>query len=786
MSTLLMDDAKIQNAKLNDAIDNLNISLEERLSYDRLSFYYLSLPIVLIGNMLGALLLAALQVNFVDSYSISVWLLVSFIMFLYRFYHYRLFKQEEEENKLKDASLWLDRYYTNALLGGIVWGSAAFLMFPQTELLNQMLVLVFLFAMGFSTMGILASKSDLLLTYVLATFSPLLLRLFFMEDELYTKIAYALLALMLIMIITANYYGQMINNSLHDRQHFMTIKHTHEKLKERFFSLFERAPVSIYYYDKNFELLDVNTHYMQMNKLENKAELLNKKPHSLNFKNVLAEHQKVFEGETGSYRGPYAISSTANSPYVVLSTVPMMDSDGKVAGGVAIINDLSNEITAKEETIKNAYYDILTNIPNRTLLMDTLKYFISDKQDQDEYSALLLMNIDNFKKVNEIYGYDVGDSLLKQVVRRIKNTVGPKETFARIGGNKFAILIPSLHIDKTQSKEMTEKYILMINNHFVQPLNLAGEEYHLSFSIGVTLFNDNDTASSDLFKRSELAMYEAKKTARGTSLFYNLAMDTSIKKDLLLENDLYKAILKDELHIYYQPQLDTQTNKIIGAEALVRWKHPSQGFISPSRFIPIAEESGIVIKLEEWIFDRVLQEIKKLSEEAGAFPLQHVAINISTIHFSQPLFVEKFMLLLQKHKVKPEWIELEITESAVIQNINDTVQKIKALKTFGITFSIDDFGTGYSSLSYLKELPVDMIKIDQYFIMNMHKNQGDAIIAETMITIGHKFNFKVLAEGVENEETLVNLAELKCDFYQGNYAHKPMPFEPFLQLIMND
>lgn len=778
-----MDSTDIQKADMGNAIDNLKISLEERLAYDKLSFYYLSLPIMLIGNILGALLLAALQINVIDLFSIGIWVLVSFIMFLYRFYHYYLFRKESEENKLRDANIWLDRYYSNALISGIIWGSSAFLLFPESGFVQQMLVLIFLFAMGFSTMGILASKSDLLLTYVLATYSPMLLRLFFMEDEFYTKIAYVLLSLMLIMIITANYYGKLINNSLHNRQHFMSIKHSHEKLKERFFSLFERAPVGIYYYNKDFELLDVNEHYLQMNKVETKDNLLNKKPHSLNFDKILLEHEKVFEGGTGSYRGPYEIDNMDNSLYVTLSTVPMMDTDGNIGGGITIINDLTNEVKAKDQMMKNAYYDMLTNIPNRTLLMDNLKSFITEKHGYEEYAALLFMDIDNFKKVNETYGHDVGDNLLKQVVDRINEIIGSKEIFARVSGNKFVILIPALHLDELKSKEMTEKYIETLNHRFVQPLNVAGEEYHLTFTIGVILFNNNDASAFDLLKRAETAMYEAKKSARGTSLFYTSDMTSSSKEDLMLENDIHKAIQNNELSIHYQPQLDVATNKIIGAEALVRWNHPTQGFISPGRFIPIAEESGVIIKLEEWIFDQVLQEIKKLSELPGGFPLDHVAINISTMHFLQTHFVEKLMLMMQKYKIKPEWIDIEITESGIMRNIKDAVQKIKELKKFGFTFSIDDFGTGYSSFAYLKELPVNVIKIDQSFVMNMHNNQGDATIVETVVAIGQKFHLKVLSEGVESQDTLTRLSEMGCDLYQGNYLYKAMSFDAFSKLV---
>lgn len=768
---------------LDQAIDNTEISFEERLTYDKMGFYYISSPIMLVGNLLGALLLCAIQLEIVDLYSISIWLLVSFIMFLYRFYHYYLFKQENESNKLRDAKIWLDKYYTNTLLSGIVWGSSAFLIFPESELLNQMVVIFFLFAIGFSAMGILASKRDLLLTYALVTYSPIIMRLFFMEDELYTKIAYIILALMLIMLLTANYYGKVINNALNNRQHFMSIKHTHEKLKERFFSLFERAPVGIYYYNSALELEDVNMHFMHINKIEDKEKLLSSNLHGSPYNQMIEAHEEVFKGKTGNYRGPFQVPHSTQNLYVNLSTVPMLDAGGNVAGGITIIDDITNEVTAKEEMIRNAYYDMLTNIPNRTLLLDKMKAFLGKKRQNREYAALLFLEINHFKKVNDTYGHDVGDHLLQQVVKRIDDNIDSHEVFARITGNKFVILLPSLDIDQELSREMTSKYISKINDVFVTPFNLSGDEYHVSFTIGIVLFNDIDASAYDLLKRAETAMYEAKKSARGTSQFYQSSMSQETHEMLMLENNMHKAMANDEFIVYYQPQLDIQQNKIIGAEALIRWNHPKKGFISPGLFIPIAEESGTIIKLEEWIIDKALSEIKDLSQRMSGFMLDHIAINISTVHFLQPHFVEKLMLKVNKYGVKPEWIELEITESGLMRNIDDAVKKIKELKNFGFTFAIDDFGTGYSSLSYLKELPVDIVKIDQSFIMNMHKSKGDATIVEAVIAIAEKFNFKVLAEGVEDKETLEALKKLKCDIYQGYYAHKPIPINDFEKLL---
>jgi len=760
-----------------------NLAFNERLIYDKLTFYYISLPIMLLGNILGALLLSAMQLTIVDSYSISIWLLLSVVMFVYQFYQYYHFKNESEANKLRDADIWLDKYYTNILLNGIIWGSAAFLMFPEENLMSQMIVMLFLFAIGFSAMGVLASKKDLLLTYVLVTYSPLLLRLYFLEDELYTKIAYVIFSLVLIMILIANYYGRVINQSLGNRQHFITIQQTHEKLKERFFSLFERAPVGIYYYNKKLELQDVNSHFMKMNKVDSKDNLLNLSLNTIVNSQIINAHKNVFKGETGNYRGPFEVLDSTANIYVNLSTVPMLNAEGEVAGGITIINDITNEVTAKEEMVRNAYYDILTNIPNRTLLMDKLKIFISDKQENATYASLLFLDIDNFKKVNETYGHDVGDHLLKQVAHRIKHIVDSHEIFARISGNKFVILIPSLSKDEKESQEVTQKYINTLNNRFIQPLDIAGEEYHLSFSIGVILFNKSDISAFDILKRAETAMYEAKKDARGTCKFYKESMSTTAKDELTIENDIHKALKNNELSMYYQPQYDIKSNTIIGAEALIRWEHPTKGFIPPSVFIPITEASGTIIKLEEWIFKQTISDIKKLNESLDNFYLEHIAINISTMHFLQPHFVEKLMLLLQENKVKPEWIELELTESGVMHNIKDAVQKIKELKEFGFTFSIDDFGTGHSSLSYLKELPVDTIKIDQSFVLSMHENKGDAMIVESVVAIAKKFNFKVLAEGVEDSEALTYLSAIKCDMYQGNYAHKPMPLEDFINIL---
>jgi len=771
---------------MNDVISDFTITFKERLNYDKLSFFYLSLPILLIGHMLGALLLSAMQMRVVDLYSITIWLLLNVVMFLYRFYHYSLFKKESEKAKLRDASLWLDRYYTNVLLSGIIWGSSALLMFPKSDFPSQMILLLFLFAIGFSSLGVLATKSGLLLAYVSVMYGPIVWRLFFIESDLYTNTAYAVISLVLIMVIVANYYGKIINNALQNRQQFVDIKASHDKLKERFFSLFERAPVGIYYYNDRLEIQDVNLQFIEINKVVHKNVLLGLKLYEyIDDKQVIEAHENVFHGNTGNYRGPFKILSESKEDiYVDLSTVPMFNSAGEVAGGITIVNDITSEVTAQETMMHSAYYDMLTNIPNRTLLMDKLKILIETREPIDGFSALLFLDIDNFKKINTSFGHDVGDKVLKLAAHKIDKSVDSHDTLARIGGDKFVILIPSVGMVEESAQVFASNYISKINQDFIHPLRVAGKDYHISFSIGVVLFSETDATAFDILKRSETAMYEAKKTTRGSTQFYKDSMSTKAKDQLMLENDLHRAINNNEFEMHYQPQLDVQTNQIVGAEALIRWMHPEKGLIMPDAFIPLAEESGIIVKLEEWIFDRIFSDTRKLNEDMRGFFLHHIAINISTIHFLEPHFVEKLMLLVRKHCVKPEWFELEITESGIIRNIDDAIQKIKELKQFGFTFSIDDFGTGYSSLSHLKELPVDVIKIDQSFVRNM--NENDEMIVEAVVAIGQKFDLEILAEGVESGRILKYLKNINCNTYQGYLAYTAIALKEFEKLLETD
>ena len=760
-----------------------NATFKERLEYDKLSFYYLSLPIMLLGKMLGALFLAALEYIYVDKFGVVVWLLLNFILYFYQLYHYQRFKTEDEENKLLHADIWLDKYYTNILLNGIIWGSSAIFLFPEHNMLYQLILMLFLFAIGFTAMGVLASKSDLVITYVLVMYGPLIARFFYSSDKMHMQLALMMIALVLLMIIIANYYGRIINNALSTRQHFIEIKHRHEKLKERFFTLFERAPVGIFYYNRALEIEDLNAHFVTITKAEAKEELIGLNLKALLHNEALQEHKIVFESKSGRYRGPLETPDKSETLYVNLSTVPMYNDENKIVGGISILNDIKGEVTAKEEMIRSAYYDILTKIPNRTLLMDRLEHLLKQSRDERYYGAVLLLDIDNFRKVNENFGHHVGDYLLQQVAKRIAVYIDEEDFFARVSDNKFVILLPKLGTEKEKSEQAVRNYINNLSKQFKLPLELSGNEYYLSFTAGVALFRYNGKTPYDLLKRAETAMHYAKKTAKGMFAFYSDDMGHGSKESLSIETDLHKAIKNGELFLQYLPQYKIGTDKVESAEALIRWHHPTRGDLPPRAFLRIAEESGTIVSLEKAIFRKIFSEIATLKRDADIPMPSYFTVNVSIMHFLQPYFEETILQEMQQFGISTHEVQIELPEEGIMKNLRRVTKKMKKLRSRGFRFSIDDFGTSHSLISALENLPVDTIKIDRRFVTHIYKLENESAIVKSIIAIGHSFGLTVVAEGVETEKTLQVLKRLDCDAYQGYLHGEPMEMEALMALL---
>lgn len=457
------------------------------------------------------------------------------------------------------------------------------------------------------------------------------------------------------------------------------------------------------------------------------------------------------------------------------------DHVGKPLLSVGTVQDISEHKIAEKEIHRLAFYDPLTQLPNRRLLLDRLEQALSLSRRNGKHGALLFLDMDNFKILNDTKGHNTGDLMLIEVASRLKSCTRDCDTVSRIGGDEFVVLLLDLGNGEmfaaNQAEVIAEKIVAALNH----PYLLDSYKHHSSASIGACLFHGADTSAEDLLKRADTAMYQAKSAGRNSVRFFESAMQAAIEARAIMEAELRHAIDKKELQLYYQMQVDNDQH-IKGAEVLLRWFNPERGFVSPAQFIPLAEESGLILSIGHWVLEGALQQLKEWANNAHTSRLQ-LAVNVSAVQFSQLSFVEQIAQLLQQFAIDPTLLKLELTESMVLLNVEDAIRKMQALKQLGVQFSMDDFGTGYSSLSYLKRLPLNQIKIDQSFIRDIATDPSDAILIKTIIDMSNNFGLDVIAEGVETAEQLVILRNSGCRSFQGYYFGKPVPLKEFEQLV---
>lgn len=454
-----------------------------------------------------------------------------------------------------------------------------------------------------------------------------------------------------------------------------------------------------------------------------------------------------------------------------LSIAPVRDRDGVVVSYVGIMNDITEHRRYEEQLVYQATHDTLTGLPNRNLLQDRLGQSLAlEAFRRRNPICVMFLDLDNFKKVNDTLGHTVGDMLLKAVANRLKNCVRGGDTVARLGGDEYIIVLPNVretHDVVTVAKKMI--------NIFVAPFLLMGNEIYVTSSIGIALFpNDGDTVDA-LLKNADAAMYHAKDQGKNNYQFYSSEMNTRVFERLSLETSLHRAVKQREFLLHYQPRVDLRTGRICGVEALVRWNHPEMGLVSPARFIPLAEETGLIVPMGEWVLRTACAQ-NRAWQEAGYPPLR-MAVNLSARQFRQENLLEMVDEILQETGLDPQWLELELTESLVMQEAEKSAAILHELTNRGIEVAIDDFGTGYSSLSYLKRFPIANLKIDQSFIRDMTRDPDDATLVRTIITMAHGLGMKTIAEGVELAEQIDFLNHHQCEEMQGYYFSRPVTAE---------
>ncbi len=465
-----------------------------------------------------------------------------------------------------------------------------------------------------------------------------------------------------------------------------------------------------------------------------------------------------------------------------LTIKAVTDPDGQINHYVGAFTDLSEHKEAEQAIHRLAFYDPLTDLPNRRLLLDRLEQALNSSARTGHYSAILLIDLDHFKVINDTKGHAIGDLLLLEMAKRLKSCVRHEDTVARLGGDEFVIMLETLGTDESQAAATADKIGEKILESVTQPCLLAGYEYHGSLSIGISLFMGHESSSDEIIKHADAAMYQAKNSGRSTLRFFDPHMQAALELRLTMESELRHALPDNQLKLYYQVQVDT-SNRLLGAEALLRWDHPQRGLISPDRFIPMAEDSGLILPIGDWVLRTACLQLKAWEHHPLTQNLM-VAVNVSARQFRQPDFVERVCKVLEDTGANASRLKLELTESLVLHSVHETIERMEELKLLGIRFSMDDFGTGYSSLSYLKRLPLSQLKIDQSFVRDIATDAGNAVIVQTIIGMANSLGLNVIAEGVETEEQRAHLERYGCPAYQGYLFGKPVPIEEFERMVM--
>jgi diguanylate cyclase (GGDEF)-like protein/PAS domain S-box-containing protein len=538
--------------------------------------------------------------------------------------------------------------------------------------------------------------------------------------------------------------------------------------------------------DVDEQILKVNSAFTTITGYS-EAEVIGKTPAFLSS----GKHDEAFYSEmwrtinaAGKWQGTIWNKRKNGEVYTqFLIITEVRDKKGRLINYVSTMADISEEAASKETIERLAYYDSLTSLPNRRLLMNRLEQALANISRHGFKGAVLFFDIDNFKLVNDTKGHDFGDMLLQQVAERLRGCVRKGDTAARMGGDEFIVLLENLGDDSEQAATMANTVCNKIRRTLSSPFDLDGYSHSITVSIGVAMIEDNSLTVAELLKQADIAMYQAKGAGRNAQRFFDEKMQIAIEEHTLLEVDLRTAVNNNELELFYQLQVD-QTTAAIGVEALIRWNHPTRGLLNPDEFIALAEESSLICEVGGWVLNAACKQLQDWADDAVLGKLQ-VSINISAREFRKKSFVQEVQSILKGFKFRPGALRIELTEGILVEDIELAVKSMKALVEMGVLIELDDFGTGFSSLKYIKDFPISRLKIDQSFVRDLTEVESAIVIVRTVIAMANALGIMVIAEGVETTVQRELLLAEGCTEFQGYLFAKPMPIADFEEFLRN-
>lgn len=750
-----------------------------------------ALPLSILTIIINGTLLSGLQLAVINSEIIVYWyvslLLVSALRYYWR-YRYLQVKPEQ-----RNPVYWGQRFYFGTVLSGLSWGAAAYFLFPVEPLTHQLLLS---FVLAGITAGAVTTLSPINYYYqifVLLALLPLASRFFQQGDIVSLSMAAMILLYVVMVSLGALRVNRIILSSLSLK---LNQEHVDEALKQaddHNSLLLESVAQGIFGVDINGVTTFVNQAATSILGYQ-AEEFIGKKIHRIIHHHHADGSQypvdsclmsaSIRDGNTHFVDDEVLWHKSGYSIPVEYNSTPILK-NAEVVGAVITFSDIRKRIEIESRLERQAYYDDLTGLANRRLLLDLLEQAYSRSKHHHHIGALLFLDLDNFKNINDSLGHKIGDELICLVAQRIASLVSNEDTLAHMGGDDFIILLPEVDNDPEVTASVVQELANQCRDSVAMPYLVQDHELHVTTSIGITMFPMCGNSANDLLKQADTAVYRAKEEAPGSIQFFLPSMQLAVEERMHLYNGLRRALARDELVLYYQPQYDA-CGDIVGAEALVRWNHPERGLVSPSEFIPIAEDSSLILQIGEWVMRTAFSQMKYLHTKGLGRRLPCIAVNVSPRQFRQADFVPMVKRILLETGVDANHIELEITEGILLDDIKDTIKKMEALTAFGISFSIDDFGTGYSSLAYLHQLPLHKLKIDQSFVRQIHGDDYGCVLVNTIIDMGQNLGLTVIAEGVETETQFHALSKMGCDQFQGHLFSTPVEESVLFGLLSKD
>lgn len=754
-------------------MNNLNENnLEIRREFMKIAS--VNLPLASLAVLACIFIISLIFWEVLDKVTLSIWMILVITILSIRNIQAKAYLKNPDKTPIAKLEIKFKIY---AIITACLISSSTIMILPYNEHLYQSFIYMILAGLSAGAVMSLSVYKNLTITYLTIILMPFVYYLFNQNTELHILVAFLVFMFLVMLIIFSHKYHENILDVLKSKIIIEQARKELQYSQNRFYTIFKQTPVGIFTYNKNLIIKESNQAFATL--LHTSLEsVVNLDLKHITEQDIRMTLEMVLKEQSGTYEGVYNTAIVEQEIWINMQTVPMYDKENKLQGGIAIVNDITKKVEADKKIHQQAFYDNLTGLANRVTLYKHIEHELARLSRQDFYAAILFIDIDHFKTINDSLGHHVGDEILKYFAKVTSSILRKEDILSRLGGDEFVILLSDLGNDQTKAKKAVKKTAQKLHKELKKMIKIENHSLYITLSIGVKLINSGEENVNDILKHADIAMYKAKNSGRNATYFFEKEMSSMIDHKLKLENEIHNALKLEEFELYFQAIVSTKDREVVSCEAFIRWNHPTKGIVDPDAFIPSLENSNLLISIGDWVIESSCQAYNKMKDK-----IPSISINISNKQFAQTDFVEKLTQATKKYEISTHRLNLELRESVALDDLEATIEKINILRALGYLIIIDNFGTGYSSLSHLKTLPFDFLKIDRCFISNLQEDEGNKLLVTSILKISEQFKFMVIAQGVETEKQVEFLKEQKCNYYQGNLLSKALKLEDFQALI---